>query len=65
MADAVYNRKIQQQKTRAMDVRFHWLREREFQKQFKIYWRPGKGNYADNWKKHHTETHPKNKRNNS
>ena len=62
MADAVCNGKIQPKRTKAMDMRFHWLRDRECQKQFRIYWRPGKSNYADYWTKHHPTTHHKNTR---
>jgi hypothetical protein len=57
MADAVINGKVQPKRTKAMDMRFHWLRDRECQKQFKFYWRPGKTNYADYWTKHHSATH--------
>eukprot|EP00804_Cyclotella_cryptica_P010975 CCRYP_016691-RC/>CCRYP_016691-RC protein AED:0.38 eAED:0.38 QI:0/0/0/1/0/0/2/0/391 len=32
-------------------------RDRECQEQFRIYWRPGKLNYADYWTKHHPVTH--------
>jgi hypothetical protein len=39
-----------------MDMRFHWLRDRQCQEQFRIYWRPGKSNYADYWTKHHPAT---------
>ena len=53
MAEAVSNGKIQPLQTKAIDMRFHWLRHRECQKQFRIYWRPGKLNYADYWTKHH------------
>ena len=59
MADAVCNGKIQPKRTKAMDMRFHWLRDRECQKQFRIYWRPGKLNYADYWTKHHPAAHHK------
>ncbi len=38
MADAVVNGKIQPKRTKAMDMRFHWLHDRECQQQFKIYW---------------------------
>jgi hypothetical protein len=31
MADAVINGKIQPKQTKAMDMRFHWLRDREYQ----------------------------------
>jgi hypothetical protein len=57
MADAVINGKVQPQRTKAMDMRFHWLRDRECQQQFKFYWRPGKTNDADYWTKHHSATH--------
>jgi hypothetical protein len=60
MADAVINGKIQPKRTKAMDMRFHWLRDRECQRQFRIYWRPGKMNYADYWTKHHPEAHHRN-----
>ena len=62
MADAVINGKIQPKRTKAMDMRFHWLRDRECQEQFRIYWRPGKLNYADYWTKHHAAKHHKNVR---
>ena len=62
MADAVCNGKIQPKRTKAMDMRFHWLRDRERQRQFRIYWRPGKSNYADYWTKHHPATHHKHTR---
>ena len=57
MADAVCNGKVQPKRTKAMDMRFHWLRDRECQEQFRIYWRPGKSNYADYWTKHHPAKH--------
>ena len=57
MADAVVNGKIQPKRTKAMDMRFHWLRDRETQQQFNIYWRPGHTNKADYWTKHHSAAH--------
>jgi hypothetical protein len=62
MADGVINGKITPKRTKAMDMRFHWLRDRECQEQFRIYWRPGKLNYADYWTKHHSAKHHKNVR---
>jgi hypothetical protein len=50
---AKYNQNAQ----KAMDMRFHWLQDRECQQQFKFYWCPGKTNYADYWTKHHLATH--------
>jgi hypothetical protein len=57
MAEAVTNGKVQPKRTKAMDMRFHWLRDRECQAQFRIYWRPGHSNYADYWTKHHSAKH--------
>ena len=53
MADGVVNGKITPKRTKAMDMQLHWLRDRECQKQFRIYWRLGKLNYADYLTKHH------------
>ncbi len=52
-AEGVINNKIQPKRTKAMDMRFHWLRDREAQGQFRIYWRPGKTNLVDYFTKHH------------
>ena len=38
-AEGVVNSKIQPKRTKAMDMRFHWLRDREAQRQFRFYWR--------------------------
>ncbi len=56
-AEGVINNKIQPKHTKAMDMCFHWLRDREQQNQFQIYWRPGGANLADYWTKHHAPTH--------
>ena len=37
MADTVYNVNIQQKLTKAMYMRLRWLRDRECEKQFRIY----------------------------
>lgn len=60
MADGIINGKVQPKRTKAMDMRFHWLRDRECQDQFRFHWRPGKLNYADYWTKHHPAAHHKN-----
>ena len=38
-------------------MRFHWLRDREAQRQFRFVWRPGPTNRADYWTKHHCAAH--------
>ncbi len=60
MAEAIINGKIQPKQTKAMDMRFHRLQDRECQQQFRIYWRPSKMNYANYWTKHHPELHHRN-----
>ncbi len=52
-ACGVVNNNIQPRRTKAMDMRFHWLRDREAQSQFRFYWAPGKDNLGDYWTKHH------------
>jgi len=61
-AEGVINNKIQPKRMRAMDMRLHWLCDREAQRQFRFYWRPGGKNLADYWTKHHAPTHHKNVR---
>jgi hypothetical protein len=56
-AEGVVNRKIQPKRMKAMDMRFHWLQDREAQGQFRIYWHPGKTNLADYFTKHHSPAH--------
>jgi hypothetical protein len=56
-AEGVINNKIQPKRTKAMDMRFHWLRDLEAQQQFKFIWRPGKTNLADYFTKHHPPAH--------
>eukprot|EP00804_Cyclotella_cryptica_P018237 CCRYP_005972-RC/>CCRYP_005972-RC protein AED:0.07 eAED:0.01 QI:0/-1/0/1/-1/0/1/0/582 len=48
---------IQPKRTKAMDMRFHWLRCRTNQKQFRTYWRAGATNLADYVTKHHAPIH--------
>ena len=56
-AYGVINNKIQPKATKAMDMRFYWLKDRESQGQFHYHWRPGKENMADYWTKHHPALH--------
>ena len=49
--------KIQPKQTKAMDMRFYWLKDREAQNFFQFHWKPGKTNLADYWTKHHTAIH--------
>jgi hypothetical protein len=60
MAESVVNGKVQPNKMKAMEMRFHWLQDRECQEQFRMYWRPCRMMYADYWTKHHPAKHHQN-----
>ena len=48
---------LKQKRSKSWDMRYHWLRCRETQKQVKIYWEPGTENNADYFTKHHPPKH--------
>jgi len=56
-ANALLTNKIMPKALKAMDMRFHWLRCRNAQGQFRYYWRPGTQNLADYYTKHHPASH--------
>ena len=58
-AHALLTNKILPKALKAMDMRFHWLRDRAAQKQYRFYWRPGTQNLADYFTKHHPASHHK------
>jgi hypothetical protein len=43
-AFGILNEIIKQKRSKAMDMRYHWLTDRVRQKQFDVYWRPGRDN---------------------
>ncbi len=53
----VVNNTIQPKRTKAMDMRFYWLRDRENQEQFRTYWKAGPSNRGDYVTKHHPAIH--------
>ena len=61
-AHQVVTNNVQPKRTKAMDMRFHWLRYRAAQKQFRYYWRPGPTNLGDYHTKHHPGKHHQNVR---
>jgi hypothetical protein len=61
-AYGIVNETIKQTISKAMDMRYHWLIDRVRQKQFDIYWRPGRENLADYHTKHHSRQHHKDMR---
>jgi hypothetical protein len=57
------NGTIKQKRTKVMDMRFYWIKDRVKQGQFKIYWGPGFQNLADYFTKHHSPAHHRRIRN--
>jgi hypothetical protein len=53
------NGTIKQKRTKAMDMRFYWIKDRVKQGQFGVYWGPGFQNLADYFTKHHSPAHHK------
>jgi hypothetical protein len=58
-AFGILNKTIKQKRSKAMDMRYHWLTDRVHQKQFDVYWRPGHENLTDYHTKHHSSQHHK------
>ena len=58
-ANGILNGTIKQQRSKTIDVRFCWLKDRAEQGQFKICWAAGDENWADCFTKHHSATHHK------
>ena len=56
-AQGIINNNAKQRKSRAMNMRYYWLRDRIKQVQFMIYWRPGTENYGDYFTKHQPAAH--------
>jgi hypothetical protein len=58
----ILNETIKQKISKAMEIRYHWLTDRVCQKQFDVYWRPGRENLGDYHTKHHSAQHQKDMR---
>jgi hypothetical protein len=50
---------IKQKRTKAMDMRFYWIKDRVKQGQLNVYWGPGFQNLADHLTKHHSPAYHK------
>jgi hypothetical protein len=48
---------VKQKRSKAIDMRFYWIRDRVRQGQLKIYWSKGQTNRADYFSKHHPASH--------
>ena len=52
-ASGIANGTINQQRSRSINMRFYWVRDRAKQGHFKVFWAPGKTNLANYFTKHH------------
>ena len=51
------HKNIRQKQSKAWDMRYFWLRDKDSQKMFCYYWKPGAENDADYFTKHHSAKH--------
>jgi hypothetical protein len=58
-ATGYINSIIKKKRTKAMDMRFYWIKDRVKQGQFNVYWGQGFQNLADYFTKHHSPAHHK------
>jgi hypothetical protein len=58
-ACGITNKTVKQRRSKAIDVRFYWVRDRVQQGQFHIYWAPGSVNFGDYYTQHHSPAHHK------
>jgi hypothetical protein len=56
-AAGIANDTVKQKRSKAIDMRFYWIRDRVRQGQFHIYWKKGILNRADYFTKHHPASH--------
>ena len=56
-AFGIVNESVKQKRSKAMDMRYYWIRDRVRQGQYHVYWREGKLNRADYYTKHHSPAH--------
>jgi hypothetical protein len=58
-AIGILRAQVRMKRSKAFDMRYHWLKDRIKQKQFNLYWAPGKTNSANYFSKHHPPAHHK------
>jgi hypothetical protein len=56
-AHNILKAQVRMKRSKAFDMRYHWLKRRIKQLQFNLYWSPGRLNMADYFTKHHPPSH--------
>ena len=57
VARDILNDDVNKKRSKSMDIRYYWLRDRIRQKQFYVHWKRGSENVADYVIKHHPTRH--------
>jgi len=57
VAEGIINDRVKQRRSKAIDMRFYWVRDSVRQGHFKIHWKKGTENLADYFTKHHAPAH--------
>jgi hypothetical protein len=56
-AHDILKAQVRMKRSKAFDMRYHWLKDRIARGQFNLYWGPGNLNRADYFTKHHPPSH--------
>ena len=56
-AEGIINDTVKMKRSKAMDMKYFWLKDRKTQEQFHVHWEPGVNNQADYFTKHHDPAH--------
>jgi hypothetical protein len=56
-AEGIINDTVKQRRSKAIDMRFYWVRDRVCQAQFRVHWKKGEDNRADYFTTHHSPKH--------
>ena len=56
-AVGIAHKSIKQKRSKAVDMRFHWIQDRILQEHFNVFWKPGPTNLGDYHSKHQPTPH--------
>ena len=62
-AVGIANNMVKQKRSKAIDMRYHWIRDQVQQRKISVIWKPGSENLADFFTKTHPVHHHKTMRN--
>ena len=57
MTEGFVNSGMKPERSKTWDMKWHWLREKGFLEQLRVYWDKGTNNDADYFTKHHPPIH--------